>query len=408
MNVTTASAAAGLGLQVRGTGYTNLPRASTGAPAQGVYVVLRDPATMSNNAINADQDIVPALAFIPNAAISGGSWTTTLSAAASDLDPDATYEVIVWVAHGEITTNTLLDTVPVNLTTAQKGALFPGGNPPPPTTAPPTTRPDVAPPTTGRPPTTPAPDRTGAVNAQGLYCVTETTAGTVGTPQLNWGVRSSFVNYIEGGIAKGSIDTGDGATRSGNAFTWPNGSGEVDNAGQGTWSFSGYVHFSGHNNVLNTTIANPRVRVNGSTGALIADVRSQDMEGNDASGDAMVIADLHFVSVSPSGGTASASLTADGARALNSMYEPGEAMDPVTVTVSGGTAGSAVENCYDADGNLVSSTPIGGAAGNGSGQLATTGFGAWQLAATGMMMVLVGMLALTVTTRRRRVRLPVE
>lgn len=404
--VTGADATDGLKLAVNGTGFTNLPRSSTGAPSQGVYAALRDPATMSFAQINADNSIVPAVAYIPNGAISGGSWSTTLSAAASDLDPDADYEVIVWVAHGDVTDDTVLDTVPVTLSDAQREALFPGGVTPPPTTTPPTTtRPGATP-----PPTTAAPatQRHATTNEGGLRCVTETTPGTAGSPQLSWGVRSSFVNYIEGGIAKGSIDTGGGVVRSGDGFTWPNGTGEVSDAGQGTWTFHGFVHFSGHNGVLDTTLANLRVEATGaSTGRLVADVQSQDMDGNDVSGANMAIAELHFSSISPSGASATATLTADGALALNSMYEPGESLDPVTVTVSGASAGSSVENCYDAQGNLVSSTPVSGTAGSGGG-LPATGFGALRLAATGMMMLIVGMLALAITTRRRRAHVSVK
>ena len=124
VTVTGATAADGLKLQVTGSGFTNLPNASTGSPNQGVYVALRDPATMTNDAINADNGIVPAVNFVYKATIVGGNFTTNLTAPAASLDPDANYEVIVWVAHGNITPATLLTTTPVTLTSEQHTALF--------------------------------------------------------------------------------------------------------------------------------------------------------------------------------------------------------------------------------------------------------------------------------------------
>lgn len=124
VTVTGATAADGLTVNIDGTGFTGLPNASTGAPASGVYAALRDPATTTNDDINANPSAAPAFNFVPNAAISSGSFTLPLTADAADLDPDGTYEVIVWVAHGNITPATLLTTTPVTLTPEQHAALF--------------------------------------------------------------------------------------------------------------------------------------------------------------------------------------------------------------------------------------------------------------------------------------------
>lgn len=124
VTVTGASAADGLALAVTGSGFVGLPSASTGAPAAGVYVALRDPATMPNEAINLDTSIVPAVTYLPGMLISDGAFSANLSAPAAALDPDAQYEVITWVAHGNLTDATLLTTTPVTLTDDQRAALF--------------------------------------------------------------------------------------------------------------------------------------------------------------------------------------------------------------------------------------------------------------------------------------------
>src|SRR5699024_9589098 len=114
-DVTVASAEDGLTIQINGAGYADLPKPEGGPPG-GVYVALRDTET-TNEDINADQSIVPAVNYVPN--ISDGAFSTELNAPASELDPDAEYEVIVWVAHGNITDDTLMATVPVELSQQQ-------------------------------------------------------------------------------------------------------------------------------------------------------------------------------------------------------------------------------------------------------------------------------------------------
>lgn len=423
LTVTTANQADGLSLQVQGSGYLDLPNASTGAPNMGVYVALRDPATMTDDAINADNGIVPALTYIPKAAIIGGNWARPLTVAAADFDVDAAWEVIVWSAHGFITDATLLDTVPVKLTDAQKRALDPGWTPPATTTVPdptapsttnptttspttttpggsttpPTSTPSTTPPTTTRP-STPSSASPGATT--GAHCVTETVNGTTGAPQMSWSVKSSFVSYIESAVAKGTVETSGGVVRSGTGFTWTTGSGGLDSAGRGTWTFPGSVRFTGHDGVLNLTLSNLRVQVTGpNRGVLVADVQSTDMDGNDVGGMNITLADLRFSSVSSSGGTATVTLTAAGAKAFASYYEAGETLDPLTVSVSGGGA-ETVEVCYDAQGNVVSRTPVSG--GPGGGTLAATGADSIDLVRAGIVLIAVGAAAWFASTRRRR------
>ncbi len=415
LTVVTANQTEGLTLQVQGSGYVDLPNASTGAPNMGVYVALRDPATMTDDAINDDNGLVPALTYIPKAAIIGGNWTRTLTATAADIDVDAAWEVIVWSAHGNITDATLLDTVPVTLTDAQKAALDPGWIPPATTTVPSTTPTTTAPsasttaPTTTAPsasttapattrPSKPSPTSPGATT--GPRCVTETVNGTAGSPQMSWSVKSSFVSYIESAVAKGTVETSGGVVRTGNGFDWPTGSGRLDPSGHGTWAFPGTVRFSGHDGALNLALSNLRVQVSGSNhGVLVADVRSTDMDGNDVGGTNVALADLSFPQVSPSGGTATVTLTAAGAKAFASYYEAGETLDPLTVRTSGGGT-RTVEVCYDAQGDVVSRTPVSG--GPGGGTLAATGSDDIGLVRAGIALIGVGAAAWFASTRRRR------
>src|SRR5699024_2862071 len=121
----------------------------------------------------------------------------------------ADYEVIVWVAHGNITDETLLDTVTVELTDADREALFKGtgdddkgdddkgdddkGKQDDDKAEKPGKGDDEA------PAKKPAKDPSKEV-----VCTTETVPGQAGSPRLSWGVKSSFVSYIQGGIAKGA------------------------------------------------------------------------------------------------------------------------------------------------------------------------------------------------------------
>lgn len=233
-----------------------------------------------------------------------------------------------------------------------------------------------------------------------ITCTTEYVEGTDGTPSLSWGVRSSFVSYVEGGIANGEISTANGASRSGSGFSWGSGSGSLDESGQGTLSFPGSVHFTGHDGILQTTLSNPRVEVtDASSGVLIVDVQSQDMEGNDLSASGVTFANLSFSSWAQDGGTAQATLTGAGAEAFAGFYSAGESLDSLTVSVSGATEGQTVEVCYDADGNRVNpdGTPYTG------GALASTGMDDAGISGLIGLAAALGLLgAVLVASRARR------
>lgn len=235
--------------------------------------------------------------------------------------------------------------------------------------------------------------------AKEIFCTTETVPATPGTPRLTWGIKSSFVSYIQGGIANGSISTSNGASRSGGGFGWGAGSGSFTDAGIGTLRFPGAVHLTGHGGILDVRIANLQVRsTGGKSGTLVGYVRSQDMSGNVVTNGTVTLANLRFASLSASGGTASATLTSAGAQAFAGFYNAGDAMDNLTVSITGAQGERTVEVCYDADGNRVNpdGTPY-----TGDDDLALTGLGD-----TGGLLALVGALTLSgaalLITRRHR------
>lgn len=124
VTVTGASAATGLNLTISGSNFTDLPSASTGGPASGVYYAVRDPQTMPNEAINADSGLPLASNWIMPRSITDGNWSVDVTIPASTLVDGTDYEVITWVAHGNITDETLLSTTPITLTAQQHDAIF--------------------------------------------------------------------------------------------------------------------------------------------------------------------------------------------------------------------------------------------------------------------------------------------
>jgi hypothetical protein len=154
---------------------------------------------------------------------------------------------------------------------------------------------------------------------------------------LTWGFKESFRAYIDGAIANGEWTTADGATYETPVFTWSGGEGGYDPATRtGLVSFTGSVRFTGHGGVLDTTIANPAVRLDGGSGMLLLDVSGPTMEGDQT--DLRGVEFVELPSVEVAGGDAvrtvdaATELTADGATAFPN-YPAGEAFDPVELSL---------------------------------------------------------------------------
>ena len=181
--------------------------------------------------------------------------------------------------------------------------------------------------------------------------------GTIKSANLGWGVRDSFRNYVRGGIANGSWEL-NGTSYSSDAFNWSNGTGTFKN-GKGSISFSGSVRFTGHHGILDTTIANPRLEINGNSGTLYA-----TMTSNDPSGKATNYGEVALLKVDLSGLQSSAdavsvngaatTLTAEGAKAFAGFYETGKDMAPLSFSaaINGAktTTKTVSETVYEGEG----------------------------------------------------------
>ena len=174
----------------------------------------------------------------------------------------------------------------------------------------------------------------------------------VGAGSLTWGVKQSFRDYVTGSNAKGSISTS-GVSTSGGAFVFSQASGgSYDRAtGTGTSTYSGSVHFTGHNGILDVTLANPVVRIDSAASATLLVT---------AGGRQIAFATLNLSagSLSTPNNTVSysgvpATLTTEGVAvfALNGsgFYPAGPPLDPVSSVIgapSVAAAGSATVASY--------------------------------------------------------------
>ena len=161
--------------------------------------------------------------------------------------------------------------------------------------------------------------------------------GKVATADLGWGVRDSFRNYIRGGIANGSWDL-NGTTYSNNAFQWAKGTGSFKD-GKGSISFTGSVHFTGHHGILDTTISNPRLEINGKTAVLYATMVGNDMDGKSHNYGEVALLNVDVSGLQVSGDKISISgagttITAEGAKAFAGFYEAGKDMAPLSFSAS--------------------------------------------------------------------------
>ena len=206
--------------------------------------------------------------------------------------------------------------------------------------------------------------------------------GTIKSANLGWGVRDSFRNYVRGGIANGSWEL-NGTSYSSDAFNWSNGTGTFKN-GKGSISFSGSVRFTGHHGILDTTIANPRLEINGNSGTLYA-----TMNSNDPSGKATNYGEVALLKVDLSGLQSSAdavsvngaatTLTAEGAKAFAGFYDAGKDMAPLSFSaaINGAktTTKTVSETVYEGEGcDPVTGKPLASTGASGVESTLVAGF----------------------------------
>lgn len=174
----------------------------------------------------------------------------------------------------------------------------------------------------------------------------EETVCAVTDARLVWGFKETFRAYIDGSIANGEWTTGGDASYATPDFTWSGGSGERADADALEVAFSGWVRFVGHGGVLDTTVENPRVVIDGDRAVLLVDIH-----GTTQSGEAVDETAVEFATLDPAAATHTregdvvtiagipAVLTAAGSAAFGT-YPAGETLDPLTLvaTVDGACA----------------------------------------------------------------------
>lgn len=150
---------------------------------------------------------------------------------------------------------------------------------------------------------------------------------------LDWGIRSSFVNYVRGAIAKGSMHPSGGVSWNGSTLVWSAGRGTYNTKDRtGTINYAGSVHFTGHRGALDLTISNPSLWISGNSAALYANVSSSNMAGEKQEFGRVHLANVTLTNVSASNTTLSfdsstVNLTAVGAEAFAGFYSVGEPMN---------------------------------------------------------------------------------
>ncbi|KRA25080.1 hypothetical protein ASD65_12095 [Microbacterium sp. Root61] len=221
-SVTDVSKAAGATVK---TVATNL------GPITGAYAAIIEKGTEAD--VTASSGFV-AMSYVMG--ITGGAFEKNLIAATANLDRTKQYEVIVWKQHTMPDSLTIYTRSDIAFTPAQWDVLFPP------------TEPEV--------PATPE-----------VPVVTPTVPGG----SLRWAISSSFTSYVTGSIAHGSVSVSGGATRSGGLFQFGQATGSTYSAasGTGTVSYVGAARFTGHNGILDVTIANPQLRITSPTAATL-------------------------------------------------------------------------------------------------------------------------------------------
>lgn len=181
----------------------------------------------------------------------------------------------------------------------------------------------------------------GALATGGLALVAPAAHAATGTPissgSISWGLKTSFRSYVTG-IAHGSVTAASPATDNGTQTTFPL-VGDTWSDSSGTAAGDGSVNFIGHDGVLDLTISDPAIVVDGAAATLVVDA----IDSDDNSYTDLALADLDLsTAVTRSGSTISitdapATLTASGAAIFSynghPMYPAGTVLDTVDATI---------------------------------------------------------------------------
>jgi hypothetical protein len=164
---------------------------------------------------------------------------------------------------------------------------------------------------------------------------------------LHWGFKESFRAYIESDIANGEWTTSRGATYETPEFMWSDGQGRYDPAtGFGYVQYLGTVRFTGHDGLLDSTIADPTLSISPEGAFLLLDVAGPSMEGEQIDAQDVSFVELPGAQVSGQDArvvlVSDSVLTADGEAAFPD-YQAGTAFDPVKFALE-------LDQCSPADG----------------------------------------------------------
>lgn len=159
---------------------------------------------------------------------------------------------------------------------------------------------------------------------------------------ITWGFKESFRSYISGAIANGEWTVSGGAEYETPDFRFVHGTGLLDRDDRaGAIAFPGAITFTGHGDILNTTLENPVIDFDGDVGALYFDVNGTTQDGaevDETSVEFVTLAldDGEVTNRTDSALTISAipaTLTDAGAEAFGT-YQAGEPFDPVTIDLT--------------------------------------------------------------------------
>ncbi|MFE1610668.1 HtaA domain-containing protein [Streptomyces albidoflavus] len=243
--------------------------------------------------------------------------------------------------------------------------------------------------------------------------------GQVAKGTLAWGVKESFRRYIATG---GSAAVAGGAKDNGNGYDFPYAKADLDaDARKLSASFGGSVRFTYPSHGIDMKFSDVKVEAAGNKGTLSVDVTTPQGTEDDV---AFATLDLSGVSYEAKDDVVRleevpAAFTADGAAVFandttGSMYEEGEAIDPVTLALgltgdaqlpggpggSGGNGGSGNGGSGTGGTGTVGSGTVDGT--GGTGALASTGaeVNAGALAGAAALVVAAGA-GVVVAARRR-------
>ena len=168
-------------------------------------------------------------------------------------------------------------------------------------------------------------------------------AEVVGCPvdgvELDWGFKESFRAYLDSSIAHGAWEVADGATYAAPLFGFTGSGGYDAETGDADLAFGGSVRFTGHEGVLDTTISNLRVVVDGDRAVLLLDVSGSRRDGGEVAAEAVEFATLDLAAAerTTEGDVVTiagipAVLTPAGSAAFGT-YDAGSDLDPLTLRI---------------------------------------------------------------------------